>query len=398
MAGICGTMCRVLCAIVLLWIGLASARLGVCPPAKDGSSPDRTTYVVERTLSLLGQNQDLRCHHPQLLLEHLGLKILWFKENEQVSNTSDGRITITEDVVNVPDNRSHLCLAGFPKNTSLFLSILSIRNIEKSDYGVYNCKLVTNNDAALKIEKEAHAYSIYSFTLNGPGDPIWHSALYPKLTNKCKTTLTCRVTCFGCCTCDTGLCEMMLLKDNKMVTSTSSVTANGYVFKSSFKVSINGIEDFGDYHCVLKQHAVDCLDGSMFENFQVGESLHLGRPEVHHMKPAIRRVDAVEVQLSCPYLHVVWSASTVPPLPSFDVVLTKDGKEVASHAYAPDPTMPTEEVFTLNKTVQDVYGRYECLLRRKDHGCLDLSIFYEEGVQSEKYLDLEPYTGWFLGS
>ncbi|XP_019616529.1 PREDICTED: uncharacterized protein LOC109464046 [Branchiostoma belcheri] len=225
----------------------------------------------------------------KLLLDHLGLKILWFKDNEQVSvsNTSDGRITITEDVVNVPDNISHLCFPScpsFPKSTSHFISILSIRNVEKSDYGVYNCKLVINNDADLKMDKKAHTYSIDSFTLKGPDDPTWPSALYPKLNNKCKTAVTCHVTCFGCCTCDTGLCEMMLLKDNKMVASTSSVVADGYIFKSSFKLSINGIEDFGDYHCVLKQHAVDCFDGSMFENFQVGESFHLGRPEVEKNK------------------------------------------------------------------------------------------------------------------
>ncbi|XP_078581393.1 uncharacterized protein LOC144864875 [Branchiostoma floridae x Branchiostoma japonicum] len=406
MVGITSTTYWALCPIILLWIGSASARFqrGICPPGKDGSSSDHTINLlgIKSIRPVLGQSQELRCDFPDLqspVWNHdlgVGVKLLWFKDNEQVSNTSDGRITITEDVVNVPDNISHLCLSWFPKS---FLSILSIHNIEESDYGVYNCYLVINNEyestSVLPLPREG---AIHLTTLKGPDDVVWPKTLPPKLTNKCRTTLTCVVFCFDCCPCDTGLCEMMLLKDNKMVTSTTSVVTNRQRFTSTLKISIDGPEDFGRYDCVLKQLVIDCVDGSMVENLRRGSSFDLLQPAAYATRPHRAFTNAEGAHVSC--LFEKWSLLflTVSKQKMWEVVLRKDGKEISSKETTVSPVGTVQESFSLKRTLE-VYGRYECVIRQTHHGCMNQSWFDEglsqiTGYHSSLNLQLHTVPAW----
>ncbi|XP_078581621.1 uncharacterized protein LOC144865015 [Branchiostoma floridae x Branchiostoma japonicum] len=101
-------------------------------------------------LPTLGQSQEMTCRFSYFA----GLKLFWFKGNELVSNTLDGRVTITDDVVKGSEN-------------TFFLSVLSIRNVEKSDYDEYHCMLAANvnDDMTLKMEQGA---LVSIFTLIDP--------------------------------------------------------------------------------------------------------------------------------------------------------------------------------------------------------------------------------------
>ncbi|XP_035658769.1 uncharacterized protein LOC118403973 [Branchiostoma floridae] len=101
-------------------------------------------------LPTLGQSQEMTCRFSHFA----GLKLFWFKGNELVSNTLDGRVTITDDVVKGSEN-------------TFFLSVLSIRNVEKSDYDEYHCMLAANvnDDMTLKMEQGA---LVSIFTLIDP--------------------------------------------------------------------------------------------------------------------------------------------------------------------------------------------------------------------------------------
>ncbi|XP_035658100.1 uncharacterized protein LOC118403484 [Branchiostoma floridae] len=382
MVGITGTTYRALCPIILLWIGSASAlRRAICPPGKDGSSSDRTIYFVAvgSTSPPLGQSQELRCAYPYSQphgWNHdlgVGLELLWFKDNDlmkgsKVSNTSDGRITITEDVVNVPDNIRHLCsrqLDQETKKTKSFRSILSIHNIEHSDYGVYNCHLVINNK---------YKEIIHSTRLKGPYSRP--KILYPKLSNMCKTTLTCEVACVDCCPCDTGLCEMVLLKDNRVVTSTTSVITDRHKFKSTLKISIDGPKDYDLYKCVLKQlaMAVDCQDGSMIENWNVGSSFRLYQPKAYATKPHRAFTNAEGAHVSCLFEKRSLPASLTGTIgKTWEVVLRKDHhKEIASKETSVSPDGTVQASFSLKRTLE-VYGEYQCVIRPTHHGCKNQS-------------------------
>eukprot|EP00058_Branchiostoma_floridae_P017515 XP_002603003.1 hypothetical protein BRAFLDRAFT_84738 [Branchiostoma floridae] len=362
-----------LCLTILLSLATAtSALLAVCPPGKDGHPSDQIHNV--EYVPVIGQSQELKCHSLHDILPPKS-KLLWFKDGNQVpiTNTSDGRVTVSERVVQVPENVSHLYRRS--QGAKLLSSVLSIRNVEKADHGRYKCYVFPDNDSTSKMAKRTHEFPVCSYTLYYP-DTDLEKLVDRRLTKTCKTHLTCLVVHYPYCPCDTDSCRMLLIKDGKMVASSTSVELKKYTFKSTLKISIDGPEDFGRYDCVLKQLVVDFVDGSTFENSRAGISLYLRQPTAHVKKPQRAFITSGKAHLSCLFEKWFLPILTVPKWKTWEVVLRKDGKEIASKETPLSPDNTVWESFSLKKT-PDVYGRYECVIRQTHHGCMKQSWFEE---------------------
>eukprot|EP00058_Branchiostoma_floridae_P017514 XP_002603002.1 hypothetical protein BRAFLDRAFT_123976 [Branchiostoma floridae] len=205
-------------------------------------------------LVVLGQSQDLRCHFEFNPLDiGLKLKFAWYKDSKRVSDTSDGRITISENVVKVPSNISNSCRV--PKNTLLIRSILSIRNADKSDYGVYSCNLTIYDGDALTKAGETHISSIDTFTLGGVPSALGWTFSLP-----CEYVQDIDVA-------DTDVAELSWYRNGQRITEDDNHHKATFI-KQRFRVldtvvsflwcniTMEKLDDFGTYTCRYKGNKV----------------------------------------------------------------------------------------------------------------------------------------------
>eukprot|EP00058_Branchiostoma_floridae_P017513 XP_002603001.1 hypothetical protein BRAFLDRAFT_84736 [Branchiostoma floridae] len=218
--------------------------------------------------------------------------------------------------------------------------------------------------------------------------------LYPKLSNMCKTTLTCEVACVDCCPCDTGLCEMVLLKDNRVIASKeTSVSPDGTV-QASFSLK-RTLEVYGEYQCVIRPTHHGCKNQSWSEssNMLIFESPTVLQP---HTVPSWMRTTTkhgcaflIEHREVDRYAIVVTSQGNELLRPDVEVIpVEDDGAAIVTAIFEIEVKDPTS------------FGIYDCILEKdglRDPSAIDItanSTYFDRGLYFHNTFQITPSTIW----